>query len=83
MNGTSVASRCNHQVHWQCICYHHLMAFISTNFDVGVSCSSFVFKGIVYDVVHTRLESIMWGGSVQGRKIECLNGSCSMDSQVT
>ena len=38
---------------------------------------------IVYDVVHTRLEEIMWDGSVQGRKIECLNGSCSMDSQVT
>ena len=32
-------------------------AFISTNFDVGESCSSiFVFEGIVYDVVHTRLE---------------------------
>ena len=25
----------------------------------------------------------MWDGSVHGRKIECLNGSCSMDSQVT
>ena len=25
----------------------------------------------------------MWDGSVQGRKIKCLNGSCSMDSQVT
>ena len=24
----------------------------------------------------------MWDRSVQGRKIECLNGSCSMDSQV-
>ena len=33
------------------------IAFISANFDMGVSCSSiFVFKGIVYDVVHTRLE---------------------------
>ena len=39
-----------------------------------------MFNGIVYDVVHTRLEQIMWDGSVQGRKIECLNGSCSMDS---
>ena len=30
---------------------------LHANFDVGVSCSSiFVFKGIVYDVVHTRLE---------------------------
>ena len=25
----------------------------------------------------------MWDGSVQRRKIECLNGSCSIDSQVT
>ena len=33
----------------------------------------FVFKGIVYDVVHTRLEYIMWDGSVQSRKIKCLN----------
>ena len=24
----------------------------------------------------------MWDGSVQGRKIKCLNGSCFMDSQV-
>ena len=24
----------------------------------------------------------MWDGSVQGRKIKCLNGSCSMESQV-
>ena len=60
------------------------LAIISANFDVGVSCSSiFVFKGIVYDVVHTRLEEIMWDGSVQSRKTECFNGSCSMDSQVT
>ena len=58
--------------------------YISANFDLGVTCSSiFVFKGIVYDVVHTRLEQIMWDGSVQGRKIKCLNGSCSLDSQVT
>ena len=36
---------------------NELRAFISANFDVGVSCSSiFVLKGIVYDVVHTRLE---------------------------
>ena len=59
------------------------MAFISANFDVSISCSSiFVFKGIVYDIVHTRLELIMWDGSVQGRKIKRLNGSCFMDSQV-
>ena len=33
------------------------IAFISANFDVGVSCSSiFVIKGIVYDVVPTRFE---------------------------
>ena len=51
---------------------------------MGVSCTSiFVSEGIVYDVVHTRLEKIMWDGSVQGREIECLNGSCSLDSQVT
>ena len=51
---------------------------------MGVSCSSiFVLKGIVYDAVHMRLEQIMWDGSVQARKMECLNGSCSMDSQVT
>ena len=43
------------------------MAFISANFAVGVSCSSiFVFKGIVYDVVHTRLESKSCGMEVYG-----------------
>ena len=42
-----------------------------------------VLKGIVYDVVHMRLEQIMWDGSVQAIKIEHLNRSCSMDSQVT
>ena len=36
---------------------NELRAFISAKFDVGVSSSSiFVLKGIVYDVVHTRLE---------------------------
>ena len=36
------------------------IAFISANFDVGVYCDSiFVFKGIVYDVVNTRLE-VYW-----------------------
>ena len=31
--------------------------FISANFDENVSCSSiFMFKGIVYDVVHRRLQ---------------------------
>ena len=39
------------------------ITFISANFDVGVSCSSiFVFKGIVYDVVHTRLIPMSRGG---------------------
>ena len=33
------------------------MAFISANFDVDISCSFiFVFKGTVYDVVHTKFE---------------------------
>ena len=33
------------------------LEFISANFDVGLSCTSiFVFKRIVYNAVHTRLE---------------------------
>ena len=47
------------------------MAFISADFDAGVSCSSIsVFKGIAYDVVHTRREQIMWDGSVQDKVLQ-------------
>ena len=59
------------------------MAFISANFDVSISCSSiFVFKGIVYDVVQTRLSKSCGMEVYRVEKSNVLNGSCFMDSQV-
>ena len=46
---------------------------------LALGISIFVFKGIAYDVVHTRPNEIMSNASVQGRKIKCLNGNSFTD----